>query len=278
MKNEKLKERTTIYYAVLMAMSATLMGLKFFPAANGLHSTSDIYLHGLLLFSGTFLAYSISFPSPFLDISRGKFKHRKINLLILISFLLCITLPFFLFIPPGYMIQYGLAGLLSLFYYTGFSAKKIRFGGARTVFLLKNIVLALAWAFATSPISLEETDSVFLFFNRFLFVMALSLVIDIRDITSDGQKRIITIPAKAGILPTKIISGILLIAGTAFTLKSHQTGFIPLSIFTASAISTLSTIIAIAFVQKKSSSLLFLLLVDGNLLLHGILFSLSNNN
>lgn len=261
-----------------MAVSATLMGLRFIPMSNHRLPPLEMYLHGVLLFAGTFFAYSISSPPPFLDLSKGKLKHRKINSLMGISILLCLGLPFFLSIPPGHLIQYGLAGLLSLFYYTGFSSKVIRFRGARTVFLLKNIVLALAWACATSPIVSDLTGSLFLFINRFLFVLALSIVIDIRDISSDGQKRIITIPAKAGILPTKIIAGILLIAGTAFTLKSHQTGFIPLSIFIASAFSAISTIIAIAFVQKKSTSLLFLLLVDGNLLLHGILFCLANNN
>ena len=51
-----------------------------------------------------------------------------------------------------------------------------------------------------------------LFFSRFLFIYALTLPFDIRDIKTDAENNLKTLPVKFGLTTTKIIATISLLA------------------------------------------------------------------
>jgi hypothetical protein len=184
-----------------------------------------MYLHGVLLFAGTFLAYSISSPPPFLDLSRGKFKHRKINSLILISILTLSRITLLPIYPsgPSDTVWTGRSTepfLLHRIFHKSDPVQRRQNG----ISFKKHRTCSRMGMCNITLLSSDLTGSLLLFINRFLFVLALSIVIDIRDIASDGQKRIITIPAKAGILPTKIICRYTINCRNSVYIKKSSNG------------------------------------------------------
>ena len=154
---------------------------------------------------------------------------------------------------------------------TQFTTKSGTFEGLRSVYLLKNFSIALAWAFVTSPILMENSDSILLFLQRFLFLFALSVSIDLRDIKKDKMRRIVTFPIQHGFRKTKGGAIILLLLSTTlvYFYTCHQSSN---SLLTASITSAILSIIGILNLHEQSTNKQYLLLVDGNLLLHGILF------
>ena len=236
------------FYPFLMASSSALMA-----------STSNHFFafHFLFIFIGTFIGYYIAILHP--EIKIIKMQSLVLVLLVKLSF------------PVFQLLQYGLASILSIIYYTQFTTKSGTFEGLRSVYLLKNFSIALAWAFVTSPILMENSDSILLFLQRFLFLFALSVSIDLRDIKKDKMRRIVTFPIQHGFRKTKGGAIILLLLTTTlvYFYTCHQSSN---SLLTASITSAILSIIGILNLHEQSTNKQYLLLVDGNLLLHGILF------
>lgn len=266
------------HYAFLMAVAATLLGLS--GNTLSFHNNSILpgsLLQASLLFVGTFLAYSLSALAPEINIHHRQLSFNRFNSpYVFLSTLVIITLLFAIHWPGTLLIQYSIAGILAVSYYSGISSSEINFKGARSVYLVKNMVLALAWSFATAPISLSEPDTVYLFANRFLYIMALSILIDIRDITPDKARNITTVPVKKGILKTKMMAVILLITGMAFMYKYSLLQPQHTHLLGATAAGTLCTILALFSLRAKTNYNTYVLLIDGNLLLHGVLFFLTS--
>ncbi len=245
-----------------MAASSALMSTRF--------NNFSIF-HFLFIFLGTFTGYYLAILQPEIDFSKKKILFNENKIILTFSFsILLITL---VAAPLHFskLIQYGLASILSISYYTQFTTHRGSFYGTRSIFLLKNIVLALAWAFVTSPLQEEYTPSLLLFLQRFLFLLALSISIDLRDIHRDGSRKINTFAIKYGFKKTKLFAVILiLLSSTLVYLYSMQlpTNFI----LTASIVSGVLSIIGILSLHSQSKNEHYLLMVDGNLLLHGLLF------
>ena len=250
------------FYPFLMASSSALMA-----------STSNHFFafHFLFIFIGTFIGYYIAILHPEIKITNANFKINESKIILTIAFILVLVLLVKLSFPVFQLLQYGLASILSIIYYTQFTTKSGTFEGLRSVYLLKNFSIALAWAFVTSPILMENSDSILLFLQRFLFLFALSVSIDLRDIKKDKMRRIVTFPIQHGFRKTKGVAIILLLLSTTlvYFYTCHQSSN---SILTASITSTIISIIGILNLHEQSTNKQYLLLVDGNLLLHGILF------
>lgn len=250
------------YYPFLMATSSALM-------ATTSHKFSAF--HFLFIFTGTFIGYYLANLHPEINITNTNFKINESKIILTIAFIFLLTLLIMSCFPFFQLLQYGLASIFSFSYYTQFTAKGGSFFGTRSVYLLKNFSIALAWAFVTSPILMENSDSLLLFLQRFLFLFGLSVSIDLRDIKKDTQRKIVTFPIQHGFRKTKGVAIILLLLSTAlvYFYTCHQSSN---SLLIASMTSGILSIIGILNLHEKSTNKQYLLLVDGNLLLHGILF------
>ncbi len=227
--------------------------------------------HFLFIFTGTFIGYYLANLHPEINFSNTKFKINDSKIILAIAFIFLLILLVMSSFPFFQLVQYGLASLLSFSYYTQFTTKEGSFFGTRSVYLLKNFSIAMAWALVTAPILMENSDSLLLFLQRFLFLFALSISIDLRDIKKDNQRKIVTFPILHGFRKTKGVSIILLLLSVAlvyfYTCDQSSN-----SLLIASISSGILSIIGILNLHEQSTNKQYLLLVDGNLLLHGILF------
>lgn len=263
-----------LFYPLLMAASAAFMSCAPDTAPHYAGGTTGTLFHFLLIFAGTFLGYYMADLKPLLDTVRHRFvlnAHPLLYLVLsLLLFLFCILLePRFVL-----LLQYLLAFLLTFLYYTNIRTPRFTFGGLRSVFLLKNISLALAWAFVTAPLHPGDAGSLHLFAFRFLYLLALSIGIDIRDTLTDRERNVKTLAVLAGSRNTKGIAIILLLAGLALVYHDHLLRPED-SLLLPALLSTACTLPGLLVLHERSSRNAFLWWIDGNLLLHGLLYFFS---
>ncbi len=264
------------FYALLMALSALLLSLSSDKHLHFLsqHSVS-VLPAASWIFAGTLLAYLIPIYDPVLNLTARKFS-KSGNGALLISVALLLFISFFrLDLHTDTKLQYVLAGFLTLSYYTRISGQTWHFRGLRSSLYGKNIVLSLAWTLLTSPYVADNNVALLLFIQRFLFILALSILIDIRDVKTDRHEKTRTLPVVAGIINTKILAGILLVCGSTLVSQIQKTAVHEEISGIASAISTCTTLLTLPFLNAESGKVKFLLLVDGNLFLHGLLLYLT---
>jgi len=143
----------------------------------------------------------------------------------------------------------------------------------RRVPLLKVFLIAYVWAVVTATFPLIDAgvfildhQALMLFLRRFLFILALALLFDIRDYTYDRHTQTLTVPGLIGVKYTKVLSLILLIV-YALIVVQLESGI------TLSAL--LASVVGAAFVVVFSSEfkprVYFLFLADGAMLLHAAL-------
>ncbi len=271
-------KQNQLLYALLMAASAMLMGTSgytlYFHQVSG---TINGTLFSVVLFTGTFIAYSLPAFSPSIHVKACKVTFRVLNNGLIFILLITYFILLYLLLPFALFLQYYLAGILSFLYSASINTSVQPILGLRSVFIVKNIVLALAWALATAPVIPGDAASFLLFLNRFSFLMALSILIDIRDLDRDHVQQTPTLPLVKGVTFTKVTVLILLLAGPAFIHQYTQLRDQANSLFMASVISSISTLAASGLLSRKSGPAAFLVLVDGNLLLHALLFWFMGN-
>ncbi|HMC01640.1 MAG TPA: hypothetical protein VKN14_11450 [Flavobacteriaceae bacterium] len=155
----------------------------------------------------------------------AKWHHRHLTRwlkVIQVFSLLCfLAMCYFAFRLPLKTLAIILAfGVLTFFYAIPFLPKKMYLDehkNLRNISGLKVYVIALVWAGVTVflPVVNENyilsTDVWITFFQRFLFVIVLTLPFEIRDLQYDDLK-LSTIPQKTGVKQAKIIGVILLMA------------------------------------------------------------------
>ncbi len=257
------------FYSFLMGVSAMLMFLSLQPEQNFEGSRHPIAA-AILLFCGVFSGYRLADLKP-------QFRLRPLRLnvsgipadFVLVS---SVALIFLLIAAPGlkFLLQFGAATLIAISYYTISAIGKSPFGGLRSIFLIKNLALALAWALATAPLHPGELTSLYHFAERFLYLLALSLLIDIRDLQTDRSSLIRTVAGRLGVNSTRLIA-VLLLTGSMLLAWDYSQWSGDITLLPASMISYLLTLLATFFLSEDTPPLTYLLLIDGNLLLHGIL-------
>ncbi len=148
-------------------------------------------------------------------------------------------------------------GFLSLFYVVPipFINK-----GLRDISFIKVFIIALVWSLIifglpyidSSPLKLES-HTIIAFIQCFLFIIAITLPFDIRDLKYDESSNLKTIPQLVGIKNTIIISEILLIGSLAcfyfLELESH--------ILVALTVGHLITMTIIALTNKNRKELFY---------------------
>ena len=141
--------------------------------------------------------------------------------------------------------------------------------------ILKIITITLLWTMVTVwfPVSQAYyTDVSFLliFLRRFIFILILCLVFDIRDTEVDGKENRRTIPVIMGISKAYVVCYILLIVFVLLSLVQYLK--IPdIAQLNSMLISAGATFIMIKYTQKNQSDLAHLACIDGMMLLQAIL-------
>ena len=144
--------------------------------------------------------------------------------------------------------------------------------------LVKIITLSLLWSFITVwfPVdSAHYSDLSFhlIFIRRFFFIFILCLLFDIRDIEIDKKENINTIPVWVGIRKAYAVAYVLLFFFIALSviqlIYNHSTNQ-----FIAMCISAIATAITIEFSKKNHSDFVYLVCVDGMMILQAGLVAL----
>jgi hypothetical protein len=254
------------FYPSLMGLCASLLYAAN-PSFSPSTAASNRIIETTLILSGVFCGYYLASLKPCVRKSKMHFNtaslHQKV-VPFLVPLLLVLIHP-----PPFTMaLQFIFAGLLTLGYYLKWDTAKGIFGGLRSLPFLKNIILALAWALTTVPLSNESGHLLFL--HRFLFLAALSIVIDLRDLEQDRLAALHTFPMHFDVRITRL-AGVLLLTLSAFTGYLYTQKTQPDTLWNVILFSTVLTCLSIYLLRPNNSHTAFLLHIDGNLLLYSIL-------
>lgn len=140
----------------------------------------------------------------------------------------------------------------------------------RSVPLLKVFLIAYVWAAVTvlfplmdAGMQVWERETLLLFLRRFLFILALALLFDIRDYTYDRTTNTLTFPGWIGVQNTRLLSlGLLLL-------------YVLLSINTESGVvlwaligSATGAAMVITLSSETQPRIYYVLLADGAMLFH----------
>ncbi|NEM96568.1 UbiA prenyltransferase family protein [Pontibacter burrus] len=149
----------------------------------------------------------------------------------------------------------------------------------RRVPLLKVFLIAYVWAVVTglfplidAGIFVLEPQALQLFLRRFLFILALALLFDIRDYTYDRQTNTLTVPGLIGVNYTKLLSVVLLLVYALIVVQSESGGTM-----LALLVSALIAGLVVLFSSEFRPRVYFLLLADGAMLLHAVLVFLASS-
>jgi 4-hydroxybenzoate polyprenyltransferase len=141
----------------------------------------------------------------------------------------------------------------------------------------KIFIISLVWSLVMVAIPvvdaggvnrLLESKSIFLLSEQFLFILAITLPFDIRDLRYDMESNIKTIPTYLGIKKTIMLSHlILLIFLSLKAVQYYVFSQLNFEQFLATAITIGVVMVIIAFTKRRRPELFFSGLIDGSMLL-----------
>lgn len=141
----------------------------------------------------------------------------------------------------------------------------------RSVPLLKVFLIAYVWAAVTvlvplmdaGGVQLWETEPMWLFLRRFLFILALALLFDIRDYAYDRHTNTLTFPGWLGVQNTRLLSlGLLLLY--VLLLFHTETGLVLWALIG----SAVGAAMVILLSSERKPRIYYAVLADGAMLLH----------
>lgn len=140
----------------------------------------------------------------------------------------------------------------------------------RSIPLLKVFLIAYVWAVVTVGFPLLDAEGVawdmpvlLLLLRRFLFILALALLFDIRDYTYDRSKNTLTIPGLIGVRYTKVVS-LVLLAAYGWLSVASETGGVQSALLASAIIAGM----VVAFSDENRPRVYYALLADGAMLVH----------
>lgn len=233
------------------------------------------WLLGLIFFSTLFIyalhrIIGISKVAEFRNMERyaiiEKFRHH-ISFYALISgigvaicfFKLALTIQLSLIIP----------GLISIGYVLPFLSGKKRL---RDLNHIKIFLIAIVWSWVTVflpalELGLTHTLSVSLMiFERAIFIFAITLPFDIRDLKVDSHSQVKTIPAAIGIQKTMLLATLSLTIAFVLSILNWKYGEYDLNILIGMFLSMIATWFLIKQSDKIKHDYFFTGLVDGTMI------------
>lgn len=239
----------------------------------------------ILITLATFLLYNFHKLSFNLDYSGGKkliasskrlsFKSSEKISFVVAGILLMVSLPF----QKTHVLPYLLPLVILSFLYSvpliKWRNKKIRL---LEVFLIKTFILAFVWALATTIIPLLEENieitSTFItqqVLSRMLFIFALCIPFEMRDLLKDKENNVKTLPVIFGMTVTKVTGFVVILIEI---ILHHLMKEIPFASIISLDISSLIALYWIFRQEKNKNPYYYKFLVDGTMLLRfGFMFS-----
>jgi hypothetical protein len=239
----------------------------------------------IFLVAATFLIYNFHAHSFFLDYSSlNKFiaSFKKLN--ISFSFLLLYFIALFIalfettFFEKELMLFLIPLTIMTLLYsIPAWGLKnKVRI---RESFFVKLPVIGLVWSLTTVIIPLVEQNialsSPFVIKQivcRFLFVFALCVPFEIRDLEVDQSQNVKTLPSVLGITATKLLGVFMLL----LEMFLHHTMEIPLALMVALDLSSIFALLWIVVLKNKMGTYFYKLFVDGTMVLRFVFIYLAS--
>lgn len=138
--------------------------------------------------------------------------------------------------------------------------------------LVKTLFVAIVWSVTTVILPLCESYTepammVFLLLRRFLFILALTMVFEIKDIKGDRQNQLHTLPSAIGVTNTKLLAQGILMGLIALNIAQYFFFDIPLLNMLAVNTSLLLSILCIQPVNEETSERWYYLVLDGMMIL-----------
>lgn len=267
--------QTFIYGAIFISLctvglcmeTSLLLGLPF-----------NSFFFYLLVFSATLGQYNIHYyikrdANPDSDRFFWSVQHRQVHLVLNLVGAVGLAIGLFHLKPRNFMVL-GIIAVITVLYsfpFLPFKKKK----RLKDFGLLKILTLSYVWTLITvwfpvvTLISITP-DFQLIFLQRFVFMFALCLAFDIRDVHSDGQHGIHTLPVALGQRKSYLIIDATLIIFLILSILQfrHTHQFMQLN---GMIISALATYFTIEYAKTRNSDMLYLACVDGMMLLQAIL-------
>ena len=170
-------------------------------------------------------------------------------------------------------VLFGILVFFTLFYYLplGF------IGRLRELPFLKVFLISFAWTVATVLIPLAfvsfplvSADVLWLVLERFVFLLAVTIPFDVRDIRTDTAGGLLTLPSKFGLKGSLYISFVLLMIYLGITIAHLGLG----NILFVRAICVFLVLILIQKISLKMTSYYYTGLIDGSIIFQSVLIQI----
>lgn len=284
--------RKPIYYFIfgnfLIAFSS--VGLTHLSQLGKELTTGDLHLLVFVFFS-TLLVYNLNLLEGMKGLKSSAFRSVRHNWIVkhenfiwAFSVLsLIISVAELTALKKDTLIFLLVPGLFALGY-----AVPIKLPGMKTIRLRELPfvkIFLVAWVWGTLTVGLPivqqsgtqelvKTESFLLFFSRAVFIFAITIPFDIRDLAYDNDKHIATIPSRFGIQKSKYFSLLLLALLTSISFLRFQFGFCNYTELAALMLSAATTAALIIMVTRKRNELFYSGLMEGTMLLQWVIIML----
>ncbi|MHA6250139.1 UbiA prenyltransferase family protein [Pontibacter sp. CAU 1760] len=178
-----------------------------------------------------------------------------------------------LYVMEGLAINFWLLlhlALISVGYTVPVKFRNRRIKPLRSVPLLKVFLIAYVWAAVTAlfplldaGMQLWEPTALWFFLRRFLFILALALLFDVRDYSYDRTTNTLTFPGLIGVGYTKLLSLGLLLLYALLLLQVEQG-----AVLWALLGSAVGAAVVVAMSSERKPRIYYAVLADGAMLLH----------
>ncbi|MCG3166286.1 MAG: hypothetical protein POELPBGB_02064 [Bacteroidia bacterium] len=286
--------RKPIYYFVfgnfLIAFSS--VGLTHLTQLEKKLSSGDLHLLVFVFFS-TLLVYNLNLIEGMKSLKTSAFRSVRHNWIVkhekfiwaFAVLSLIVTVAELTALKKETLIFLLVPGLFALGY-----AVPVKLPGIKTIRLrelpfVKIFLVAWVWATFTVGLPLVEQSSLaelfhlknfLLFFSRAVFIFAITIPFDIRDMAYDSDKQVATIPSHFGTEKSKYFSLILLLVFTAGSFIRYHLGFCNLNEFCALLISTLITASLIVLINSQRKELFYSLGIESTMIIQWLIVFLSS--
>lgn len=251
------------FCALGLSMATERLFLRYFPPLlTSLHAL--IFGSTLLVYNTHYLIRKSEMSDRFDWTLRNHYWHYFFWLA---GLALCVVSAFFL--PFAVLKGCALLALLSFAY----SIPLLPFRDKRRLKdfgYLKIVVLTSVWTIVTAVLpmlywDMSLSDYPFEIMIRFVFMFVLCLAFDLRDMQTDRESRIMTLPNRIGVTNTYR----LMYLGTALFAVFSMVQFLrygQASRFAAELVTALYVLWALGYTRRKPSDMAYLLYVDGAML------------
>lgn len=266
------------FFIALCAYSQTVQTCRFLGDDNPSQSILPIFVA-----AATFFLYNIHKPITFFLkkqlIDNQRFLKTKsfstpLSILTVFAGLFCCF--FFFKIKTATQWSLIVAALLSLAYVLPvFRGKRLR-----DLPFVKIFTIAPVWAFVTVILPVQEYGNILdshvklMFLERALFVFALTIPFDIRDIDVDIQTNVKTIPLSIGVQKAQYLAILALVSCIFIVFSLNNQDVYSFKNTIALLLTYIVSILVVGFTRKDRNDYYFYGLTDGMMLLQSLFFFL----